>query len=1028
MPPPWPKPHSSGPPPLPGFNPFDGAVGQRSPLGRWLLDPGASLRDTAGWWCSALLGYGPIAGAGVILATIAAVTLRRVLDTLRLARWRDRARWVLIVLPGNVEAEGGQRLWERLHAIARPWLTRWRHGQPHVGFEIHAIPGRIVIGMWVPSVIPPGLVEHAIRGAWPGVEVDITYTDIPDPSPPPPDGQTRIVEGTRLVLGRHAALPLRAHHTSDPLRSVLASLHHLSESQTACIQILARPLTGGPRVSLARRAAIRMATSPTVNPSLLAMNPTGERLARLGLDVLLSALSALARLLLDVISPTTLTTTGRGSHHGHRDQSAQRRGPRPPFTRDIATASGVKTGAAQAMWAVHTTLVTTTLLPDTASDAAARNTREETKGRAATLAAGFRVYCAHNQLRRRRLRHPDTLGMRTMGPGQLMGTDELAALAHLPLDERTAGLDRIGAIPVAPPPGIPTGPTSPNPRPTPDETGDEPDTGRGPASPTPPTRGRQASGEPAPAAPPPDEPPPAIEQIPTPRQTVSPTHTPTRQTSTPPTAATGQTAANEPPTGGRSDGSTSRPRRVRGPGLAVANWSGAVVLGDSNAGPRRPIALSVRDRARHVLMLGSTGCGKSSLMARMVLADCEAGRGVILIDPKTDAARDVDDRLDPATRKRLVLIDPDGPGPVPLLNLLDPHDPVAVDNLVAVFASIYRRSWGDRIAEAFRMGCQAVIAHYHHKVRLEAQKHREGHEKSAPVKTPTLRHVLELFTKPTLRAEVIAALREQKDLDPAADATADAGAGTGVEAGINEDIATYWEAFNNRSDAGQDRDSAAVLNKLRGLLLRDRFTRQLLTGDGPPLDMTAVLDGGICLARLPEGLLGSDTTSLIGSLLVAKVWQATTARARQREHHRAPAALYLDEAHRFMHLHTPIETMLSQARGYALGMVLALQNFAQLGTREVREGVSANTLHKLFFRLSPEDATHAERHTYPLLTAHDLQHLDNFTAAVRLQPDGIDRPAFTLRTRPLPDLPPTTPPTEHPAPGSPPADPDGSAA
>ena len=311
MPPPWPKPHLSGPPPLPGFAPFDGP-GARSPLARWLLDPGGYLRDTAGWWCSALLVYGPIAGAGAILATIAGVSLRRLLNALRLARWRARARWVLIMLPLKVEAEGGQRLWEALHSIACPWLTRWRHGQPHVGFEIHARPGRIVIGMWVPSVIPTGLVEHAIRGAWPGVEVDITYADIPDPAPPPPDGQTRIMEGTRLVLGRHAALPLRAHHTSDPLRSVLASLHHLSEGQTACIQILARPLTGGLRVSLARRAAIRMATSPTVSPSLLAMNSTGPRVARLGLGVGLAALSVLVRLLLDVISPTTLATTGPG--------------------------------------------------------------------------------------------------------------------------------------------------------------------------------------------------------------------------------------------------------------------------------------------------------------------------------------------------------------------------------------------------------------------------------------------------------------------------------------------------------------------------------------------------------------------------------------------------------------------------------------------------------------------------------------------------------------------------------------------
>ena len=955
MPPPWPVPHLT-PPPLPRFSPWRAGPGQHTGLARWLIDPGGYWREASAWWWSALIVYGPMAGAGVILASVAALTLRRMLDISRLQRWHTRARWVLIVLPPTVEAEGGLRLWERLHAIARPWYHRLRHGQPHVGFEIFAQPGRIVIGMWVPSAIPPGLVEDSIRGAWPGVGVDMIQAEIPDPVPDPPPGRIRVSEGARLVLGRHCALPLRTHHTTDPLRVVLASLHGLSDGQSACIQILARPLTGGLRVTLARRAAIRMATSPTVKPSLLALHSPGGRLARLTLD----AMFAVVRLLLDVLSPTTLApTSGRGG--GYRDQTG-RRGPRPPFARDIAAATGTKTGAAQSMWAVQTALVTSTTLPADATDTATRNTRRACRGDAASLAAGFRVFAAHNQLRRRRLPHPEGLGLRAMPGmfgGQLMGTDELAALAHLPLDERTAGLDRAGANPVAPPPGIPTGDTTPTTTATAAGSTNAPDGGTasaagaatGHTTPTPPAATVAVTGAAAPAA---------------------------SEPAALPSTSTGARGRGR----GRGRGRAKYVPPGPGPRPAVANWAGAVVLGDSNAGTRRPIALSVRDRARHLLLLGSTGCGKSCLMARMVLADAAAGRGVVLCDPKTDAALDVYDRLDPAARERLVLIDPDAPGRVPLLNLLDPHDPVAVDNLVAIFASIYRRSWGDRIAEAFRMGCQAVIAHYHHRARLAAGQGDDV----AGVEIPTLRDVLNLLTKAPNRQRIV------NDLSGSLDE-------------MDRDVATFWAAFHRRSDAGQDRDSAAVLNKLRGLLIRDRFTRALLTGDGPPLDMTAVLDGGICLARLPEGLLGADTTSLIGSLLVAKVWQATTARARIREHERAPAALYLDEAHRFLHLHTPIDTMLSQARGFGLGMVLALQNFAQLGTREIREGVSANTLHKLFFRLSTEDAAYAERHTYPLLTAHDLSHLDNFTAAARLHPDGIDRPAFTLQTRPLPDPP-----------------------
>ena len=964
-PPPWPLPHTLTPPQPPRFAPLGAQPAQGSGLCRWLVDPTAYLREASALWWATLVVYGPVTGAAVIMATVAVVSLRRIIAMTRLAAWHRRARWVMIVVPPTVDPGGGTRLWERLHAIARPWHSRLRHGQPHVGFEIHAIPGRIVIGMWVPSVIPPGQVEHAIRGAWPGAGVEITYTDIPNPVPEPPPGHQRVAEGTRLVLGRHAALPLRTQHNSDPLRAVLASLHNLNHGHSACVQILARPLTGGLRVHLARRAAIRMATSPTVAPSLLALHPTGIRIARLALD----AVFAVVRLLLDVLSPTTLTHT-RG---GHRDHHGQRRGPRPPFTREIAAATGAKTSAAQSMWAVHTTLVTTTALPATATPTATRNARARCRGDAATLAGGFRVFAAHNQLRRRRLRHPDDLGLRAIGSGQLMSTDELAALAHLPLDERTPGLDRVGAIPVAPPPGIPTGTSTPRPpTPTPDAT--------------------------AASAPRPGHTAPAVtSRVVGPADhsstgaTTGPSRSPRSATTT--TGAATAPTATAPTAGGATTRSARTPNPRPGPGVGLANWAGAVVLGDSNAGTHRPIALTVRDRSRHLLALGSTGCGKSSLIASMVLADCDAYRGVVLIDPKTDAARDVADRLDDTARRRLVLIDPDAAGPVPLLNLLDPHDPVAVDNLVAVFASIYRRSWGDRIAEAFRMGCQAVIADYHHRVALETDKDPDAQTvpipMSIPVPIPTLRDVLNLLTKPATRHRIVAALQDSADH---------------LNDDLNADIATYWAAFNNRSDAGQDRDSAAVLNKLRGLLMRDRFTRQLLTGTGPPLDMAAVLDGGICLARLPEGLLGADTTSLIGSLLVAKVWQATTARARLREHQRLPAALYLDEAHRFLHLHTPIDTMLSQARGYGLGMVLALQNFAQLGTRELREGVSANTLHKLFFRLSPEDATYAERHTYPLLTAHDLSHLDNFVAAARLHPDGIDRPAFTLCTRELPAI------------------------
>jgi hypothetical protein len=165
--------------------------------------------------------------------------------------------------------------------------------------------------------------------------------------------------------------------------------------------------------------------------------------------------------------------------------------------------------------------------------------------------------------------------------------------------------------------------------------------------------------------------------------------------------------------------------------------------------------------------------------------------------------------------------------------------------------------------------------------------------------------------------------------------------------------------------------------------------------------MSAVLDGGLCLVRIPKGILGEQTTQLIGSLVVAKAWQAASHRARLPQAERIDAGLYLDEGQNFLTLPYPFEDMLAEARGYRLSLTFAHQNLAQL-PRDLREGISANARSKIIFNASPEDARELERHTSPLLSAHDLSHLGAYQAAARLVASGEEKPAFTLRTTPLP--------------------------
>ena len=49
-------------------------------------------------------------------------------------------------------------------------------------------------------------------------------------------------------------------------------------------------------------------------------------------------------------------------------------------------------------------------------------------------------------------------------------------------------------------------------------------------------------------------------------------------------------------------------------------------------------------------------------------------------------------------------------------------------------------------------------------------------------------------------------------------------------------------------------------------MLTRRFVRRVVGQPTSSFDMGQILDGGILLCRLPKGVLGDDTTRLLGSL------------------------------------------------------------------------------------------------------------------------------------------------------------------
>jgi hypothetical protein len=156
----------------------------------------------------------------------------------------------------------------------------------------------------------------------------------------------------------------------------------------------------------------------------------------------------------------------------------------------------------------------------------------------------------------------------------------------------------------------------------------------------------------------------------------------------------------------------------------------------------------------------------------------------------------------------------------------------------------------------------------------------------------------------------------------------------------------------------------------------------------------------IILVSLPAGVIGSDTAALVGSLVMAGLWQATLARVAVPAERRHPVMVYLDEFQTVVRLPVDLADMLAQARGLGVGLVLAHQYLGQLSA-EIRTAVLGTTRTQICFQVEYDDAKVLAARFAPLTQA-DLSNLSAYEIAMQPCVDGATLAPVTGRTLPLP--------------------------
>ena len=144
-----------------------------------------------------------------------------------------------------------------------------------------------------------------------------------------------------------------------------------------------------------------------------------------------------------------------------------------------------------------------------------------------------------------------------------------------------------------------------------------------------------------------------------------------------------------------------------------------------------------------------------------------------------------------------------------------------------------------------------------------------------------------------------------------------------------------------------------VLRRLYGVLENQTFER-MFTHPQSKFDMFTELNAGkLILVNTSKSLLKEQGTEIFGRFFIALIAQAAQERAVLRQQDRLPAMIYIDEAQDYFDAN--IGVILSQARKYKVGMVMAHQYLGQLSSG-LAEAFEANTSIKLAGGVSARDA------------------------------------------------------------------------
>jgi len=366
-----------------------------------------------------------------------------------------------------------------------------------------------------------------------------------------------------------------------------------------------------------------------------------------------------------------------------------------------------------------------------------------------------------------------------------------------------------------------------------------------------------------------------------------------------------------------------------------------------------PFGIKRFDRRRHLYLLGKSGNGKSSLIQLLVKSDIDNGFGCAVLDPHGDLVDDIV-RLVPKNRvKDVVIFDPADHMFPACFNPLVPTRPDLKLRVTLSFLDTFKRvfggDWSEKMDHLLRYSMSALLN----------------------IPGSSIVSLRRLLSDDEFRHEV-------------------------VKRSPDEVVRRFWEVeFAARRQEFEEGPISQLLNRLDELLATDML-RNILGQPNNSFDFREFMDNRkIVLLKVSKGMLGAENASLLGSIIIWKIYEAAMSRADTPTEARQDFYFYVDEFQNFAT--DSFGEILAESRKYRLCLTFANQFLGQLPP-SIRETVFGNVANLLSFRVGADDASAVGQEFQPRFGPEDLLYLPLREFYLKMSIDGEVQEAFSGRT------------------------------